>query len=158
MKPVVFGTILKVVGAATAAVALSLGVAATYAQAATPSPTPAPAASVKHHDPNDRKLVKRAIFESEADVLGITPDQLRADLKKGQKVSELANDKHMTKDQFAAALNANLKPRLEALVANKTITQKHADKIMDRVTKGYIPFWDGIHHHAKAAPTAAPSK
>ena len=156
MKPVVFGTILKLVGAATAALALSLGVAATYAQAATPAQTPAPSASAKHLDPNVRKLVERAIFESEADVLGIAPDQLRADLKKGQKVSDLANDKHMTKDQFAAALNTNLKPRLETLVANKTITQKQADKILDRITKGHIPFWDGSHHH-KPKPTAAPS-
>lgn len=156
MKPAVLGTILKVLGAASAAAALSLGVAATYAQAATPSPMPSPSASAKHHDPkSDRALVRRAIFESEADVLGIKPEQLRADLKKGQTVADLAKDKGMTKEQFAAALAANLKPRLETLVDHKQLTQAQADKILDRITKGHIPFWDGIHHHK---PTSSASK
>jgi sulfur carrier protein ThiS len=142
---------LKLVGAATVAAALSLGVASTYAQAAKPVPPPAPA---KHHDPSDHALVARAIFESEADVLKLTPQQLRADLRNGQTVADLARAKGMNKDQFAAALNTSLKPRLQALVANHTIIQKQADKIVDRISKGHIPFWNGIHHH-KPKPKAS---
>jgi hypothetical protein len=51
----------------------------------------------------------------------------------------------MTKDQFAAKLAANLKPRLEKLVDSKAITQAQADKVLDRISKGFIPFWDGLH-------------
>ena len=127
---------VKTVGAASAAVMLSLGVV----QAASPSPTPA----TDHR--SDRHAVARAVFESEADVLGIAPQTLREDLKKGQKVSDLAKDKGMTKEQFATRLLANLKPRLEALVDHKVITRAQADKVIDRISKGHIPFWDGLHH------------
>ena len=51
----------------------------------------------------------------------------------------------MTKEQFETRLIANLKPRLEALVDHKTITQAQADKVLDRIAKGHVPFWDGIH-------------
>jgi hypothetical protein len=79
-------------------------------------------------------------------VLGITPDQLHDDLKRGQKVADLAKDKGMTKEQFADKLLAGLRPRLEDLVGRQVITQAQADKILDRISKGHIPFWDGIHH------------
>ena len=88
-------------------------------------------------------------------MLGITPKTLREDLRKGQKVSDLARDKGMTKEQFETRLIASVKPRLAALVDHKVITQAQADKVIDRISKGYIPFWDGLH---RAAAPAAPTK
>ena len=126
---------VKTVGAAGAAAVLSLGVV----QAASPSPSPAT------DDRSDRRSVVRAVFDSEADVLGIAPKTLREDLRKGQKVSDLAKDKGMTKEQFASSLVANVKPRLAALVDHKVITQVQADKVIDRISNGHIPFWDGLH-------------
>lgn len=126
---------VKTVGAASAAVLLSLGVV----QAASPSPSPST------DQRSDRRAVARAVFESEADVLGIAPKTLREDLRKGQKVSDLAKDKGMTMDQFATRLVANLKPRLAALIEHKVITQAQADKVIDRISNGHIPFWDGLH-------------
>jgi hypothetical protein len=143
---------VKTIGAGTAAALLSLGVAAGLAQAASPSPSPSPAASAtgaKHDARTDRRLILLAVVEAEADVLHITPGQLRDDLKHGQTVADLAKDRGMTKEQFAAKLVANLKPRLEALVDHKQITQAQADKVLDRISKGYIPFWNGIHHRTK---------
>jgi uncharacterized protein YaiL (DUF2058 family) len=125
---------VKAVGAASAAALLSLGVV----QAASPSPSPA----TDHRA--DRRAVARAVFESEADVLGIAPKTLREDLRKGQKVSDLAKDKGMTKEQFETRLVGNVKPRLAALVEHKVITQARADKVIDRISKGHIPFWDGL--------------
>jgi uncharacterized protein YaiL (DUF2058 family) len=132
---------VKTVGAAGAAALLSLGLAGTLVQAATPSPTPT---ATDHR--SDRRAIARAVFESEADVLGLAPKALRADLKAGQKVSDLAKDKGMTKEQFETRLVANVKPRVAALVDQKVITQAQADKVIDRLSKGYIPFWDGLHH------------
>jgi uncharacterized protein YaiL (DUF2058 family) len=126
---------VKTVGAASAAVLLSLGVV----QAASPSPSPST------DQRSDRRAVARAVFESEADVLGIAPKTLREDLRKGQKVSDLAKDKGMTKEQFATRLVANLRPRLAALVEHKVITQAQADTVIDRISSGHIPFWDGLH-------------
>lgn len=139
----------KTIGAGTAAALISLGVAGSLAQAA-PSPTPTPAAATKpaKSDPHkDLRVIRLAIFESEADVLHISTAQLREDLRQGQKVADLARDRGMTKDQFAAKLVASLKPRLETLVDKKEITQARADKVLDRISKGYVPFWNGIHHH-----------
>lgn len=141
------GVAVKVVGSGVAAALLSLGVAGGLAQAATPSPSPtasnnAPSNADRHAD---RKLVRQAVLEAEADVLGMPEGNLIADLKKGQKVSDLAKDKGMTQAQFAAKLDASLKPRLEQLVDHKQITQARADRILDRISKGKIPFWDGIH-------------
>ena len=141
---------VKTVGAGTVAALLSLGVAGGLAQAASPSPTPKPAAAAKPATPV--RDVRLAVFESEADVLGITPKVLRTDLKQGQKVSDLARDKGMTKEQFAAKLVVSVKPRLEQLVAQKVITQAQADKVIDRISKGHIPFWDGLHPRKTSAP------
>jgi hypothetical protein len=132
---------VKSVGAATAAALLSLGVV----QAASPAPAPTPTAT-DHR--TDRRAIARAVFESEADVLGLAPKTLRADLKAGQKVSDLARDKGMTKEQFETKLIANVRPRLAALVDHKVITQAEADRVIDRISKGYIPFWDGVHRKA----------
>lgn len=139
---------VKTVGAAGVAALLSLG--AVSALAASPSPSPTPKSTAGTTQPStdrhaDRHAIRRAVIESEADVLGITPQTLVKDLRSGQKVSDLAKDKGMTKDQFAAKLSANLKPRLEQLVDSKAITQAQADKVLDRISKGYVPFWDGVH-------------
>jgi membrane-bound lytic murein transglycosylase B len=139
---------VKTIGAGTAAALLSLGVAGVLAQAASPTPKPTPAAATNPAKPaphKDRRAIALAVFESEADVLHITPAQLREDLRQGQKVSDLAKDRGMTKDQFAAKLAVSAKPRLEALVEKKVITQAQADKVLDRISKGYVPFWNGIH-------------
>jgi hypothetical protein len=140
---------VKAVGAAAAAALLSLGVV----QAASPTPTPTPSASTKAPATDHRvgrRAIARAVFESEADVLRITPKTLRADLKKGQKVSDLAKDKGMTKEQFETKLIASVKPRLAVLVDHKVITQTQVDKVVDRISKGYVPFWDGLHRLATA--------
>jgi hypothetical protein len=150
----------KTVGAGTAAALLSLAVAGGLAQAAAPSPNPTskPAAAATPSGVPATQLregaraVRLAVFEGEADVLGITPKALRTDLKAGQKVSDLARDKGMTKEQFAAKLVVSVKPRLQQLVDNKVITQPQADKVIDSISKGHIPFWNGLHPRKTAAP------
>ena len=130
---------VKFVGGGAAAAVLSLGVASGLAQAST--------SSTSNPDPKaDRHAVRLAVLESEADVLGMKPEDLRKDLKAGQKVSDLAKDKGMTEQQFAVRLAATLKPMLETLVEHKQITQARADRILDRIAKGHIPWWDGVHH------------
>jgi hypothetical protein len=147
---------VKTVGAAGAAALLSLGLAGGLAQAAT-NPTPTPSASTKApatDQRTDRRAIARAVFESEADVLEISPRTLRQDLMKGQKVSDLARDKGMTKEQFETKLIVSVKPRLSELVDHKVITQAQADKVIDRISKGYIPFWDGLRRAGSPATAA----
>jgi hypothetical protein len=147
MNPFAAGAV-KIVSGAGAAAMLSLGVAGGLAQAASPTPNPTPSTSTTAPatDHSDRRAIARAVFESEADVLGLAPTALREDLKKGQKVSDLAKDKGLTKEQFETKLIASVKPRLAVLVDHKVITQAQADRVIGRISKGHVPFWDGIHH------------
>lgn len=135
---------VKIAGAGAAAALLSAGIAGGLAQAASPSSTPGSSAKQAAPDPrSDRRAIRRAVFEAEADVLGIAPKALRDDLRKGQKVSDLAKGKGMTKEQFGGRLMVNARPRLETLVAHKVITQAQADRVIDRISNGYVPFWNG---------------
>ncbi len=138
---------VKAIGAAGVAALLSVGVVS----AATPTPSPSKPTAAGTQQPSadrhaDRRAIRRAVIEAEADVLGIKPEELVKDLKAGQKVSDLAKAKGMTKEQFAARLIANLKPRLDALVDHKVITRAEADKVIDWIQKGHVPFWDGLRH------------
>lgn len=143
--------VVKTVGAAGVAALLGMG-AVSAVGAASPSPNPTPKAGTTRPSTDrhaDRRAVRTAVIESEADVLGITPQTLVKDLKDGQKVSDLAKDKGITQEQFETRLIASLKPRLETLVDKKVITPAQADKILDRISKGHIPFWDGLHARKK---------
>ncbi|HKR98983.1 MAG TPA: hypothetical protein VJU79_05665 [Candidatus Dormibacteraeota bacterium] len=131
---------VKALGATAVAALLSAGVVS----AATPSPSPSPSAGGDKHPA--RHAVVRTVVDSEAQVLGVKPEELRKDLKEGKTVSDLAKARGMTREQFATKLVADLKPRLKDLVDHKVITQAQADKILDRISKGKIPFWDGVHH------------
>jgi hypothetical protein len=99
----------------------------------------------------DRQAVVRAVFESEADVLGIKPEDLRAALKSGKTVEQLAAAKGLSKDQFADRLATAVKPALDKLVDSKQITQAQEDGVLKRIRAGHIPFWDGRHHKKAAA-------
>jgi hypothetical protein len=140
---------VKIVGATSVAALLSLGAAGVLAQSVPSGTATSVSSKLPAPDRSDRRAIAKAVFEAEADVLGLKPETLRDDLKKGQSVSDLAKDKGMTKEQFETKLLANLKPRLAVLVSAKVITQKQADKVLDRIAKGHIPFWNGKHHRPK---------
>jgi uncharacterized protein YaiL (DUF2058 family) len=140
--------VVKTISGAGVAVLLGAGAVS----AATPSPSPAPTAagtqqpSADRHA--DRRAVRRAVLEAESDILGIKPEALVKDLRDGQKVSDLARAKGLTKEQFATRLAANLKPRLDALVDHHVITRAQADHALARIARGFVPFWDGIHRRS----------
>src|SRR5437879_8569431 len=120
---------VRTIGAAGIAALLSAGAVSALAASPSPKPTPTAGATQPSTDKHaDRRAVRRAVIESEADILGITPETLVKDLKAGQKVSDLAKDKGMTKEQFETRLAANLKPRLQVLVDHKTITQRSEER------------------------------
>ena len=137
-------------GVGTAVLGASLlGASATNVFAAGTSGKPAAAAAGDRHA--DRRAVARAIFESEADVLGMKPEDLRAALKSGKTVEQLAAAKGLSKDQFADRLATSVKPALDKLVDSKQITQAQEDLVLKRIRAGHIPFWNGVHHKKAAA-------
>jgi len=142
-------------GAGSALLGVSLlGAQATSAFAASPSPAASPATSAgsaAKHDPSDRRLIRRAVFAAEAAVLGVKPEDLRAALKSGKTVEQLAAAKDLNKEQFADRLATTVKPDLDKLVDAHQITREQADKVLARIRAGHIPFWNGIHHKKAAA-------
>lgn len=140
-----FPFLAKLAGAGAAGLMLAGGAAAqapqltTVLTAAKPS-TPSTAGSSAHA----KRLgirARRLVFRSEADVLHLTPRQLRSDIRGGTSVEQLAAKAGMDKAQFTAAVVADLKPRLDRLVKAGRINQAQADHIIDRVQKGWLPGW-----------------
>lgn len=95
----------------------------------------------------DRRQIERVLFEAEADVLGLKPEQLRDDIRKGESVSQLAADKGLTKDQFADRLATAAKPGLDKLVDSKQITADQEQHVLAGIRAGHIPHWDAPKHH-----------
>jgi hypothetical protein len=137
---------VKLVSGGATAVLMTLGVTAGLAQAASPSPSPAPSSSssaIPVAPAGVRDAVRFAIFESEAAVLRIPDRAFRADLEHGITVARLARERGMTKEQFGDRLVVNLRPRLERLVDLKVIAPAQRDSVIDKIQKGFIPWWDG---------------
>lgn len=135
----------KLAGAGAAGLLLAGGaatqvtpVATTVLTAASPStPSHAAASTGRRVGIRARLLVVR----SEAAVLHITVRQLRQDVRGGTSVGQLAAKAGLDKAHFTASVVANLRRRLARQVKAGHLTQAQADAIIDRVQKGWLPFW-----------------
>ena len=158
MKTLTIPTVVKLALGGGAAGLLGLGAltATPVLAAATPAPSASPAAPAAHGDARqDRRQVVRVLFEAEAGVLGLKPEELRADLRSGQTVEQLAAAKGMGKDQFADRLATAAKPGLDKLVDEHKITSAQETRVLAAVRAGHVPFWNGARHRTG---TAQPSK
>ena len=97
----------------------------------------------------------QALMPAAAKALGVTPEQLKADLAKGMTLHQIADAQKppVTEAQFRSRLIANLKPVLDAMVTNKRITSQQEQKVLQQLQTGAIPFWD----KPTRKPTAAAS-
>jgi len=77
--------------------------------------------------------VVRDGVEAAAAALGLTPAQLRTELKGGKDLKQIATEKHVPYADVVAAALAPIKAKLDAAVAAGTIKQARADKIMARL-------------------------
>ena len=128
---------VKVLGGSTAAVLLSVGALGTVAQAAT-TPTPTPSTVTAHY------AIVRAVIEAEADILNLRPEQLLDDLQRGVTVGQIARIEGISKVNFELRLLFNLRPRLQQLVNHHVITRAQMFRVLDRIARGNIPFWNGL--------------
>ncbi len=142
----------KVAVGAGGAGLLSLGAlaAATPVLAATTATTTQPTTTRHQDNRQDRRQIAEVVFNAEASVLGMKPEDLREALKQGKKVSDLAGDKGMTEKQFGQAVATAAKPDLDKLVDAKKITADQAQKVERRLAAGHVPSWNGLHHKKAA--------
>jgi len=75
---------------------------------------------------------QQAMFQNEADILGITVNEVKDAWASGKSFMELAKEKGLTGNELQAKLKAareqQLKTELQALVTRGIITQAQADK------------------------------
>jgi hypothetical protein len=96
-----------------------------------------------------------ALLSAEASALGISDQTLKADLKKGMSLSQIAVAQNVTEAQFRDRLIAKLKPVLDAAVTNKQLTPAREQAIIKRLQTGTIPLWNRPAHKPAATPTTA---
>jgi uncharacterized protein YidB (DUF937 family) len=94
------------------------------------------------------KAIATAVFEAEADVLGMKPEELRDALRHGKSVGDLAQAKGINKEQFADRLATQVKPSLDKLVNEKKISKPQEERTLKAIRAGHIPGWER-HHHKK---------
>ena len=95
----------------------------------------------------------QAYRDAAAKALGISSDELKADLAKGMTLHQIATTKGITEAQFRTALIQNLKPALDAAVAAGKLTADQEKAILQRLQNRPLPLWD---HAFKRRP--APSR
>ena len=69
------------------------------------------------------------IIEASAEVLDMSVDDLKAQLKEGNSLAEVAEAQGMSVDDFKAALSDAVKAKLDGLVDDEKLTQEQADRL-----------------------------
>lgn len=82
-----------------------------------------------------------------AELLGLTPEELREQIENGKTVQELAEeagvDLEAYQQELQEARQENLRARIEEALANREISQDQADWLLEGLDKGYLdgPFF-----------------
>jgi hypothetical protein len=102
---------------------------------------------------------KQALLGAAASALGITDQELKADLAKGMTLSQIAAAQKppVTEAQFRSRLIAKLTPMLDAAVANKTLTGAQEQAIIKQLQTGPLPYWNTPTRQPKKPTAASPS-
>lgn len=120
--------IAPVVLAGTVLAGISVGGAA---YAAAPAPTASTAPAGTHHLGHGaihawiaahKKEVRHAVVSVSATTIGITPQQLRADLVSGQSIGQVATANGSSPDAVIAALTTAVDAQVDQAVTNGTLT------------------------------------
>ena len=101
----------------------------TPAAAAKPATAPKGAGWLRNH----RKEIRRAGLRDSAKIIGITPKELRTDLKNGQTVAQVANAKGISTATLVGDLTHDVDAKIQQAVTNGKITQAEATKVEAKV-------------------------
>jgi hypothetical protein len=99
-----------------------------------------------------RQLIRREIGQSAASAIGITFDDLKAEIMAGKSIAGVAAEHNVSLDTVKTAILADAKSKLDQAVANGRIKQQRADKALQTLTDNI----DKILNRTKGdAPAAA---
>ena len=102
---------------------------------------------------------RQAFLTAAASALGITDQQLKADLAQSMTLSQIAAAQNppVTEAQFRTRLIAKLTPLLDAEVASKQLTSAQEQTIINQLQTGPIPYWSTPMRPAGKPATASPT-
>ncbi len=87
---------------------------------------------MKHATPEEIASKHQTMFEQQAQLLGITVDEVKNAWAEGKTIQDIITEKGITQDQIQARMQAlqaqQLKTQLQTLVDKGIITQAQADK------------------------------
>ncbi|MFZ5818817.1 MAG: hypothetical protein ACOYYJ_02860 [Chloroflexota bacterium] len=130
------------------------GVTNAYADDSTP---PQPAGE---RGPRGGRGLDGAALEAVAGALNMSADDLSAALAEGKTLQDLADeagvDMQEIKDAMSAARAESMRTRVAQALADGTITQEHADWLLEGLEKGFLdgPGFGFGGHPGKGAPPA----
>ena len=132
----------KYVGLMTlVAIVAALGISSVaFAQSGT-TPTPAAPTAPMGHRGGGFGLRSQAALDAAAKALGMTADDLKAQLWGGKTLADIATEKKVdiatVQQAVEAAMLAETKTAIQAAVTAGTITQAKADWLIEGLDKGY---------------------
>jgi hypothetical protein len=77
---------------------------------------------------------RHSIIQSASEALGVTPDELRAELHSGTSIAGVAEDRGVSLDDVKAQITSDIQAKLDRAVANGRITRQLADETMAKLT------------------------
>jgi hypothetical protein len=119
---------------------------------ASPTPTESPAGAAS----TANQAARRAALQAEAQVLGVSPQQLNAELKAGKTVQQLATARGLSQDQFRAQFQQAVKVQLDRAVAAGTLNPAEEQRALTRLDAA-IPNWSQAGQPARTAPSPSPT-
>ena len=81
------------------------------------------------------KEAGRYLHSDMAKVLGIPAEQLNSELKSGKKLTQIINERGLTKDQFRQKMLEMKKESLSKAFTDRKLTQEQVDRNMQRMEK-----------------------
>lgn len=81
--------------------------------------------------------VHDTVWKALADALGLTPDELTAQINSGKTLAQLAQEKGIETSELAAAMQTALKSSLDQAVKDGTLTQDQADQMLETMSNHY---------------------
>jgi hypothetical protein len=76
-----------------------------------------------------------AALDTAAEVLGMTPEELRAELQAGKSLAEVAEEQGVDPQAICDAAHAQREETLQQAVADGRLTQEQADSILERMAE-----------------------
>jgi len=79
------------------------------------------------------RMGRFAITEHLCDLLGLSPEELREELREGKTLAEILEEQGVDREELQEAMLAGLTEMIEEKVADGTLTREQADRILDRI-------------------------